>query len=61
MFVDRGQIDDAFRWLDKAYHQQTERVVWIAAGYEIVLNPSVVPLKHDPRYLELVRKVGLEE
>ncbi len=48
-----GDHDRAFHWLDRAYaeHLFLLRVVTVQPGY--------APLRGDPRYAELVRKMGL--
>jgi serine/threonine protein kinase len=53
-----GQYDDAFRWLDKAYEQHDVLLVWIRVALHVF---SSTPFKDDPRYDDLLRKIGLEE
>jgi DNA-binding winged helix-turn-helix (wHTH) protein/TolB-like protein/Tfp pilus assembly protein PilF len=48
-----GNHDRAFAWLERAYHDRLFllRVVTVQPGYE--------PLRGDPRYADLVRRMGL--
>jgi serine/threonine protein kinase/thioredoxin-like negative regulator of GroEL len=49
----RGQPDEAFRWLDRAYAQRD-------AGFSTLkIDPFIARLHDDPRYVQLLRKVGL--
>ncbi|MGH7507263.1 MAG: BTAD domain-containing putative transcriptional regulator [Longimicrobiales bacterium] len=46
--------DSAFSWLERAYE---ERDGWL--GF-LTVDPSFDPLRSDPRYRQLIRKIGLE-
>jgi len=46
-----GEIDEAFRWLERAY---VERQPWLRT---IHADPQFEPLRSDPRFAELVRRV----
>jgi TolB-like protein/Flp pilus assembly protein TadD len=49
-----GDVDDAFRWLDIAAEER-------AAGMILLrVHPRLDPIRSDPRYGPLVRRVGLE-
>ena len=49
----RGDTDQAFEWLDRAYAQQD-------GGLElIVTDPALESLRGDPRYTAMLRKLGL--
>ncbi len=49
-----GDVDDAFRWLDIAAEER-------AAGMILLrVHPRLDPIRGDPRYRPLVRRVGLE-
>jgi TolB-like protein/Flp pilus assembly protein TadD len=48
-----GDNDQAFRWLEQAYTQGSDRIVWLN------VEPLLDPLRADPRFDELVRRVGL--
>jgi adenylate cyclase len=47
--------DNAFLWLNKAYDERSNWLVWLRA------DPRWIPLRTDKRYIELVNKVGLPE
>ena len=48
-----GEIDDAFTWLNQAYEQRQGYLVWLA------VDPKYKLLHNDPRWGELLEKVGL--
>jgi TolB-like protein/DNA-binding winged helix-turn-helix (wHTH) protein/Tfp pilus assembly protein PilF len=48
-----GETDEAFSWLQKAYTERDPELTYIKTGRRFE------PLRRDPRYRELVRKVGL--
>ena len=49
----RGDTDQAFEWLDRAYAQRD-------GGLElIVTDPALESLRGDPRYTAMLRKLGL--
>jgi TolB-like protein/Flp pilus assembly protein TadD len=49
-----GDVDEAFRWLDIAIEER-------AAGMILLrVHPRLDPIRSDPRYGPLVRRVGLE-
>jgi TolB-like protein/DNA-binding winged helix-turn-helix (wHTH) protein len=48
-----GDLDAAFEWLGKALDGRTGQIVFLAA------DPSFDNLRDDPRWLDLVRRVGL--
>lgn len=49
-----GRTDEALNWLGKAYE---ERDLWMAIMH---LNQHLDSLKHDPRYITILEKVGIE-
>jgi hypothetical protein len=49
-----GDVDGAFRWLERAYTERSN----IMRGLKV--NPSLDPLRGDPRFADLLRRVGLE-
>jgi tetratricopeptide (TPR) repeat protein len=55
LYADLGNKDQAFKWLDTAYQERD--------FYLIGLNTDFLldPLRSDPRFAELVRKVGLPQ
>jgi tetratricopeptide (TPR) repeat protein len=55
LYADLGDKDQAFRWLNTAYQERD-------AGLEgLKTDFSLDPLRSDPRFVELVRKVGLPQ
>jgi tetratricopeptide (TPR) repeat protein len=54
-YADLGEKDQAFQWLDTTYHEHDEHLMWLKTDF--VLDP----LRSDPRFAELVRKVGLPQ
>jgi TolB-like protein/Tfp pilus assembly protein PilF len=50
-----GERDSVFVWLDKAFERREATLPWIRVGswYD--------PVRSDPRYVALMRKVGLEQ
>jgi TolB-like protein/tetratricopeptide (TPR) repeat protein len=50
-----GEKDRAFTWLDKAVDQRTHWLVWLNR------DPRWDPLRADPRFRALVRRVGLPQ
>lgn len=48
-----GEHDDAFEWLEKAFDARDEWLTW--AGVE----PKLDPLRSDPRFPDLLKRLGL--
>jgi tetratricopeptide (TPR) repeat protein len=48
-----NEIDKAFEWLEKACQERTNVMVWLYP------DPAVDPLRSDPRFLDLMRRIGL--
>ena len=53
IYTGMGEKDQAFKWLDKAYE---ERSPWLI---HIRVDPRFETLHSDPRFADLVRRVGL--
>jgi hypothetical protein len=51
-----GDLDDAFAWLDKAYQERDPELTYIN-----VPGRRFEPLRHDPRFRQLVRRIGLAQ
>jgi TolB-like protein/Flp pilus assembly protein TadD len=49
-----GDVDAAFRWLERAYAERSNMM----RGLKV--NPNLDPLRGDPRFADLLRRVGLE-
>jgi len=55
LYADLGDKDQAFRWLNTAYQERDAGLV--ALKTDFLLDP----IRSDPRFAELVRKVGLPQ
>ncbi len=50
-----GQADEAFEWLDRALRERDGGVLEVRTG------PLFQPLRKDPRYVPLLRRIGLSD
>ncbi|MGH7488818.1 MAG: TPR end-of-group domain-containing protein, partial [bacterium] len=50
-----GNYDEAMKNLELVYNDRSESAVWLK------VDPSLEPLRNDPRFIALIRKVGLPE
>lgn len=48
-----GARDEALRWLEAAYEERNSNVPWIG------ITPSLRPLRNDPRFADLLRRMKL--
>src|SRR2546425_714098 len=48
-----GDKEQAFAWLERASEEHRDRIVWLN------VDPLLEPLRSDPRFHDLVRRVGL--
>jgi len=48
-----GDKEQAFAWLERSYQERRDRMVWLN------VDPLLDPLRSDPRFHDLVRRVGL--
>lgn len=55
LYIALGKMDKAFEWLNKAYEQRFELLIYLK------VNIEYDPLRKDPRFKEMLRKVGLEK
>jgi TolB-like protein len=55
LYADLGDKERAFEWLDTAYRERDFLLLGIATQFQFD------PLRSDPRFAELVRKVGLPQ
>jgi TolB-like protein/DNA-binding winged helix-turn-helix (wHTH) protein/Flp pilus assembly protein TadD len=53
VYAFRGESDKSFEWLQRAYNQRD------AGLPEIKTDPLLKTLRHDPRYIELLKKLHL--
>jgi len=56
IYASLGEMDQAFAWLDRAYEA---RSAFLITG--ILGSPNYDPLRSDPRFDALLRKVGLRK
>ena len=50
-----GELNEAFAWLEEAYEERDPQLTYLKVGRRFE------PLRQDPRFRELVRRVGLPE
>jgi len=55
LYAGLGEKDQAFAWLEKAYQQRE----WLPAQLQVV--PIVDPLRDDPRFQDLLRRMNFPE
>ena len=51
-----GELDEAFAWLERAYEERDPELTYIK-----VTGRRFDPLRHDPRFQQLVHRMGLPE
>ena len=49
-----GNIDKAFDWLERAYQTRSAGLIYLH------LDPGYLPLRTDPRFADLVRRIGVK-
>jgi hypothetical protein len=49
-----GEADSAFAWLHRGLEQRSEELVYMK------VDPAMDPIRDDPRYTELLRRLGLD-
>lgn len=47
-----GEKDSAFEWLERSYQERSTLLAYLR------LDPRLAPLRSDPRYSDLVRRIG---
>ncbi|HKG79321.1 MAG TPA: tetratricopeptide repeat protein, partial [Pyrinomonadaceae bacterium] len=55
VYIGLGDKDQAFAWLEKAYEERSNYIAYLK------VFPIVDPLRSDPRFADLVRRVGPPE
>jgi len=55
MYAELGEKDQAFQWLTTAFQERDQGLMGLKT------DPSFDPIRSDPRFAELVRKVGLPQ
>jgi tetratricopeptide (TPR) repeat protein len=53
VYIGLNRKDDAFKWLDKAYDERCEYLVYLGS------EPLADPLRSDPRFSRLLTRIGL--
>jgi TolB-like protein/DNA-binding winged helix-turn-helix (wHTH) protein/thioredoxin-like negative regulator of GroEL len=54
-YVGLGDYDKAFAWFDRAYEEKSNILQWIK------VEPFPDAMRNDPRFVELLRRVGLDQ
>ena len=55
IYAQMGEIETSFEWLDKAYEDHEVELYWLK------VEPPFEPLHNDPRWQEMLDKVGFHE
>ena len=50
-----GDKDRAFQWLDRCYEERSPWLGWLKT------DPALDPLRSDPRFADLLRRIGLPQ
>jgi len=53
VYIGLGDKEQAFAWLEKAYQERSNFLAYLK------VFPIIDPLRSDPRFADLVRRVGL--
>jgi TolB-like protein/Flp pilus assembly protein TadD len=53
IYIGLGNKDNAFDWLEKAYRQRSDLLVYLK------VDPRLDPIRSDPRFVDLMRRVGI--
>ena len=54
VYMGLGNKDQAFAWLEKSYQERSYNLAFIK------VNPTLDPLRSDPRFVDLLRRTGLD-
>ena len=54
IYIGLGDNDNAISWLQKAYDEHSWELSWLNS------DPICDPLRSDPRFIELVKKMNFE-
>jgi serine/threonine protein kinase/Flp pilus assembly protein TadD len=55
IYLGLGDRDNTFRWLEKAYDERSQWLVWLKS------DPIVDSIRSDPRFQDLVRRIGFPQ
>jgi hypothetical protein len=53
LYLRLGDYDHCFEWLEKAYSERSGALTYL------ISDPTYEPIQSDPRYRDLVKRVGL--
>lgn len=53
VYVGLGDNDQGIEWLNKAFGERSDQMIYLNA------DPRLDPIRSDPRFAELVRRVGI--
>jgi hypothetical protein len=53
-YLGLGDYEQVFVWLDRAFQEQANLLEYVK------VHPFFDPLRKDPRFAELIRRIGLE-
>jgi len=53
LYAALGERDEAFAWLERAFDEKSQQLTYLNSGAEWD------PLRSDPRFQDLVRRIGL--
>ncbi|HUF23572.1 MAG TPA: protein kinase [Vicinamibacterales bacterium] len=53
-YVGLGKLDDAMIWYERAYEERSPGLIYLG------VEPLLDPLRQDPRFVSLLRRIGLE-
>jgi tetratricopeptide (TPR) repeat protein len=56
VFSTLGEKEQVFAWLEKAFRERDANLLWY-----LKTGPTFDPVRSDPRYAELLQKIGLEK
>jgi hypothetical protein len=55
IYAGLDEAEAAFQWLERAYERRDAKLIWLK------VDPMLDGLRSEPRFRELVRRVGFEE
>jgi hypothetical protein len=55
VYLGLGDTDETFEWLERAFETRASALVYLA------VDPRYDPIREDPRFQNLIRRIGLPE
>ena len=52
IYAQLGDLDEAFRWLERGFRERSMGMVYLK------IAPFIAPLRSDPRYEDMVRRMN---